>query len=871
MTSRVTSPYVGIVLLSLFLTISFAYGRNPVDSTGQKFPALTETVATNYYGASAEHRIGDLRLCFRNEGTIGSTWWYNWGTDYFTGDILESCEYPQGSHTIYLWAGGLWIGTGRGGDTLVTTAYADGILYSEFWPELVDFSRIVKRTKIPGEPYYSPEAVSEEDYLVLFTDTVPQANNNFLETEDHRSIGIEVSQSSYAWSYANAEDFVIFDYSIRNISSELLKDIYLGIHADPDVRFTSDWLGSVDDISGFIGTIPDREGGCEFEDTVNIAWVADNDGNPDGSVFGQYSLPHVTATCLLRAPSDKAGVSFNWWAISYDDNTTTFDLGPRERPFVGIWEEEWREFGTNGTGIPVGDANRYYQMRNREIDYDQYYTATIPDDDTLWAHPPWQFAPDCADGADVRYLLSCGPFYLGPGEQMPLTIAYVAGRNLHVDPENIKNLPWHPDTYRQNLDFSDLHRNASWAQMVFDNPGVDTDGDGYAGKVRVCCGGETGYSLDNIDDISTIPGYDPDECTVSWYTGDGVPDFTSAGPPPPPEFWLEPSVGSFRVRINGQRSETARDPFTGLVDFEGYRVYIGLDDRESSYSLIASYDREDFNKHVWTGYQFTILDIPFHPDSLRCLYGLSCDDTLFHPMTYSVGNPYFHPLFPEDSIFYFSQQDYNASSFGLNTNIRKTYPDQPYPSSLNPDSAHPDELTDDGYLKYFDYELMIDSLLPTVAYWVNVTAFDFGSPVNRVLPLESSLANGGKCGYASEPSSVVAEQGLKVYVYPNPYRLDADYRDMGFEGRTAPDRPDYRVRAINFANLPAKCTIKIYSLDGDLIREINHDVPVDDPAASHETWNLITRNTQMVTTGLYYWTVEADNGETQIGKLVIIM
>ncbi|MEW5995734.1 MAG: T9SS C-terminal target domain-containing protein, partial [Candidatus Zixiibacteriota bacterium] len=83
--------------------------------------------------------------------------------------------------------------------------------------------------------------------------------------------------------------------------------------------------------------------------------------------------------------------------------------------------------------------------------------------------------------------------------------------------------------------------------------------------------------------------------------------------------------------------------------------------------------------------------------------------------------------------------------------------------------------------------------------------------------------------------------------------------------------PDDRVRQIHFANLPPRCTIRIYTLDGDLVREIEHDMDPSDPNASHDTWNMITRNTQLVVSGLYYWTVEEPDGETQIGKLVIIM
>jgi hypothetical protein len=110
-------------------------------------------------------------------------------------------------------------------------------------------------------------------------------------------------------------------------------------------------------------------------------------------------------------------------------------------------------------------------------------------------------------------------------------------------------------------------------------------------------------------------------------------------------------------------------------------------------------------------------------------------------------------------------------------------------------------------------------------------------------------------------------------VYPNPYRLDGGYATGGFEGTTLAERSQIsdRNRRIHFYNLAPKCTIRIYTLDGDLVREINHDLPAGDPLSNHDTWDLITRNTQLVVSGLYYWTVEAEGGNVQVGKLVVIM
>ena len=165
----------------------------------------------------------------------------------------------------------------------------------------------------------------------------------------------------------------------------------------------------------------------------------------------------------------------------------------------------------------------------------------------------------------------------------------------------------------------------------------------------------------------------------------------------------------------------------------------------------------------------------------------------------------------------------------------------------------------------------IDDLLPTVPYWVSVTAFDYGSPKSGLASLETAVSAGAREAYANSTWDEVDRHDLPVYVYPNPYILEADYRDHGFEGRMNIERPPDRTRVINFANLPPRCTIRIFTLDGDLVRELRHDADPTSPLATHGEWDLITRNTQLVVSGIYYWAVEDDRGSVQMGKLVIIM
>lgn len=96
----------------------------------------------------------------------------------------------------------------------------------------------------------------------------------------------------------------------------------------------------------------------------------------------------------------------------------------------------------------------------------------------------------------------------------------------------------------------------------------------------------------------------------------------------------------------------------------------------------------------------------------------------------------------------------------------------------------------------------------------------------------------------------------------------AGYARVGYENRDRTKSAE-RSRAVHFANLPRICTIRIYTLSGDLVQEIKHYVPDGGPEAMQETWNLISRNTQAITSGVYLWSVQSEMGE-QLGKLVII-
>jgi hypothetical protein len=865
------------ILLSLGLVAAVLIGAVAVQGRAA-FNSLPNPGTQNAASPATcivQHNVGNIVLPVTNWGSFGD-FDNNKGPDCFTGDPIFACEFPKGSNTRYLFAGAFWIGAVSGRDTLVSTGVDGWLSTKEMFPDVAPLGDIKYRSITdPSKPEYDG-AISEQDFICVYFDTC-RANcsglaNDPIDNRPHRPLGIQVTQRSFAWSYAYAQNFVLFDYAIQNIGTSRLKKVYMGIYVDADVyAIGNDGPGAQDDICGFKRSMkawysPSPQ--CEYQDTINAAWIADNDGDLLGNAPA-LPVPNVTGTRIVRTPSDSLDVSFNWWISNSQSDQ---DFGPRHRT-------DLRDLQTGGNGTPQGDRNKYWFLRNGEFDYDQAYTASIGPDDPVWKYPPQTYVGLWSTALDTRYLLSFGPFEIDPGQTLPISFAYVGGLGFHTRVDNLTaNMPDHPDAFYENLHFENFGYNCTWSSWIYDTPGFDTDNDTYRGKYHVCNSGMTVDSSTTPWDTTYLSS------DTTWYEGDGVPDFKGASPPPAPTSWTSgnpevsslrvlPTVGKVIVRWNGLRSENTRDDFSKQNDFEGYRVYYSRDDRASSYTLLASYDVEDYNKYVYDQSigDYALNETPYTLDELKESY--SHGDTTWSPLLYPRSNPLTVTYPTGDTVMYFAPQDYNRSVLGVTTPIGKRFPLQERPLTVNKDSCAATDTTEQGFFKFWEYEYTIDNLLPTVSYYINVTAFDFGSPSSGLPSLESPKTFNPAVTYALYSDDSVKVKGLKVEVYPNPYRIDADYGGAGYEGTTTTERAQAadRNRRIHFYNLPGNCTIRIYTLDGDLVREIPHNVAVTDPLSTHETWDLITRNTQLAVSGLYYWTVESSDGKVQIGKLVLIM
>jgi hypothetical protein len=99
-----------------------------------------------------------------------------------------------------------------------------------------------------------------------------------------------------------------------------------------------------------------------------------------------------------------------------------------------------------------------------------------------------------------------------------------------------------------------------------------------------------------------------------------------------------------------------------------------------------------------------------------------------------------------------------------------------------------------------------------------------------------------------------------VKVVPNPYIARSQFKESEFQ------------RQIRFTNLPIKCKIKIFTLSGELVFELDHD----DEFSGNEWWDMRTINNQEIAPGLYLYHIQqtsSGNGKTPeeiVGKFAVI-
>ncbi len=280
--------FVALIILCLFSNV------RPVLSGGKPGgKQIQADDATHFTNA------GNIRLTITNFGVIGSGF-ANWPAQ-------PSCEYTRNSGIEHLFIGGLWIGGIKefGGNRVyaVSTGAVDvsgvATLSEGFEFTTAPEAGLVQRSSLPANPFYTPKAVSHQDFLADFTDTnlIDPVLNQRIPSHDY-PLGLAVHMESYAWNFSFADFFVILNFTIKNVSSVPIDSVYTGLWSDMVVRNTK--------ITRPGGSAFYATGGNGFIDSLRLMYEWDISG--DNGLADSYG-----STMLLGSTPAVDTAFFNNW------------------------------------------------------------------------------------------------------------------------------------------------------------------------------------------------------------------------------------------------------------------------------------------------------------------------------------------------------------------------------------------------------------------------------------------------------------------------------------------------------------------------------------------------------------------------------
>ncbi|RJP64186.1 MAG: hypothetical protein C4539_15070 [Ignavibacteriales bacterium] len=370
--------------------------------------------------------LDDDNSKYTNVGNIGLTVtnFGSYGHGFSLWPDQPSCEYPLGSGIEHVFDGGLWIGgyisndangNGKSGP-YVTTAAVDAASVSvrgggfEFTND--EGSKVVERSSLLDSKYFSPNAISHQDFVMDYVDTNLTLSNGELIT-DHVPLGLSIHQECYAWNYSFANFFVIMNYWIKNTSSKYVNDVYVGLWTDAVVRNTN--ITSPRTGSSFF-----NKGGDGYADTLKIAYEFDATGD--------------------------IGFTDSYFGVQFLGSNTKYDS-------VNFVSWQFRNTADPNFFAPQNDNDRYKKMLGYFGGNNRYNIGIKPSDLKV--------------PSNRSIMLSSGPYTsIAPGDSINVTYAIVCAKKFGYDapaldsPEQRKN----------------LYLNAGWALRAYNGEDKNGNG-----------------------------------------------------------------------------------------------------------------------------------------------------------------------------------------------------------------------------------------------------------------------------------------------------------------------------------------------------------------------------------------------------------
>jgi hypothetical protein len=301
--------------------------------------------------------VGNIGLTITNFGTLGH------GFTLWPGQ--PSCEYPRGSQIEHMFDGGIWIGGYKNGVIRVTTGAIDASAANRgegFEYTNAAGQTITQRSSLLTSPFYSPLAISHQDFICEYTDTATTIGGQVIV--NHNPLGLKIIQQSYCWNYPYADFFVIMRYRIINIGyrgdNSRIDSIYTGLWTDLVVRNTQ--------ITRPGGSTFYTKGGNGWDSLYNMGYEFDATGDV-GYTNSYIGVKFLGSTPFGPTMADTlpTGRNFTTWQFRNTVDPTYFaPQTDADGERLGRYSK-MKGFFTNGVKVNPTIITQIKQPSNRSV------------------------------------------------------------------------------------------------------------------------------------------------------------------------------------------------------------------------------------------------------------------------------------------------------------------------------------------------------------------------------------------------------------------------------------------------------------------------------------------------------------------------
>lgn len=771
-------------------------------------------VEPNYPLDNFVHDVGNFGNVVFNNMAIGGQ-----------GSVTPSGEYPLGSDISYLYYAQLWFGD----DEKVIHGDYFGV---EWYPLSPIYNTNQGTTKPLPSSFGSYEGVDfswmtpfwREDHPTRVSDQDGHWYAN--DSQSAQTFGLDIMSQSMAWSAPGHDEWLTVLYFIHyNGSAALKPNTYMAFAYDIDCAWAYDDIVMIDGNDPGIDeynnvTWADGGDGIPDEyDSINYPIAVDGDASiqPYYDHFNQDSAPRLMGIMAngVDNPGESGYVAVRILRAVMNPGINNGDT-LSEREYIVTASHSW-----DINNDPANDAYKYAYM----VDTGTFEEITNPYD--------WRVCPS------IGPLETVDEKGMQPGDVLEVRMCWLVGEGL-----------------------TGVRKNADQAM---------SDALGFNGK---------------FDDPRA---------------GEEVDDFIVLSPPTSPLLGAVTGDGTVTLRFDPQvtpeiNCETEMDMSTGFqIDLEGYLIYRAstLDQLGDASDLRPWFETEgNVPGDLPEGQGYNVGgDEPRYLRSLLARWDKDINDWSHWVEDPNNPNNPDYPHIPGDPYYADgdgSTADGDPASLrapGFETNDNDQYDE--FTTLNNWDDIFADPTDGEGYAPgstsiyeyvddgthYHDYDKWPeddhDVSAPSrprnhFTYYYSVVAYDYGaSPIynsnigSKPLP---ALEGGVRANYVEVTLTSGVQGDLEdVLVVPNPYVGGVDWQTRSLTGVVE--------RKMAFTNLPSRCTIRIYTIAGDLVDIIEHN----DATTGTAWWDLQSRNSMEIASGVYVYHIDAPGIGTKIGKFAVLM